>query len=75
MKVPANSLQLFSVRETASLLNLSEHCIRRRIKERRLPLVRVRPRVLVSDTALRRFISKNTFRIKDANRSDIFFKG
>jgi len=76
MKAFHNPLQLFSVPETAKLLNLSEHCVRRLIKERRLPVTRVRQRVMVSSTAIARFIKKNTFRVfdGDGNCSDIVFK-
>lgn len=76
MKAFNCSLRLFSVRDSAKLLNLSEHCVWRLIKERRLPVVRVRQRVLVSHTALDRFIKKNTFSVfyGDSNHSDIVLK-
>ena len=63
MRVLHFPLQLHSVRQAAQFLNLSEHCVWRLIKERRLPVVRVRQRVMVSQNALERFIKKNTFRV------------
>lgn len=76
MKAFNCSLQLFSVRDSAKLLNLSEHCVWRLIKERRLPVVRIRQRVMVSHTALDLFIKKNTFPVSCSsnNHSDIIFK-
>jgi excisionase family DNA binding protein len=76
MKVSHNPLQLFSVRETAKLLNLSEHCVWRLIKQRRLPVTKIQQRVMMSSTAIARFIKKNTFRVFDGDgtRSDIVFR-
>lgn len=46
--IDANNLQLFTVRDAAKLLDMSEHTIRRLIKQRKLPVVRLEQRVMVT---------------------------
>jgi excisionase family DNA binding protein len=59
----ADNLQLFTVRDAAKLLDLSEHTIRRLIKQRKLPVVRIEQRVMVTRSGMAQLIKKNTYEI------------
>jgi excisionase family DNA binding protein len=48
----ANNLQLFTVRDAAKLLNMSEHTIRRLIKQRKLPVVRIEQRIMLAKSGI-----------------------
>jgi excisionase family DNA binding protein len=48
----ANNLQLFTVRDAAKLLTMSEHSIRRLIKQRKLPVVRIEQRVMLTKSGI-----------------------
>ncbi|HEY9793975.1 MAG TPA: helix-turn-helix domain-containing protein [Candidatus Obscuribacterales bacterium] len=61
MTPPNRIFQLFSVRQAAELLGLSEHTIRRLIKQRKLPVVRIEHRVLLTANGLAQLIKKNTY--------------
>ncbi len=60
----ANCLQLFTVRDAATLLNMSEHTIRRLIKQRKLPVVRIEQRIMLTESGIARLIKKNTYAIQ-----------
>ena len=57
----ANSLQLFTVRDAAKLLDMSEHTIRRLIKQRKLPVVRIEQRIMLTRSGIASLIKKNTY--------------
>ena len=59
----ANNLQLFSVRDAAKLLDMSEHTIRRLIKQRKLSVVRIEQRIMVTRSGIAHLIKKNTYAI------------
>ncbi len=48
----ANNLQLFTVRDAAKLLDMSEHTIRRLIKQRKLAVVRIEQRIMVRKSGI-----------------------
>ena len=56
----ANNLQLFTVRDAARLLDMSEHTIRRLIKQRKLSVVRIEQRIMVTRSGIAHLIKKNT---------------
>ncbi len=58
--IDPNSLQLFTVRDAAKLLDMSEHTIRRFIKQRKLPVVRIEQRIMVTRSGIAHLIKKNT---------------
>lgn len=62
----ANNLRLFTVRDAAKLLDLSEHTIRRLIKQRKLPVVRIEQRIMVTKSGIAHLIKKNTYAIPNA---------
>jgi len=57
----ANSLQLYTVRDAANLLDMSEHTIRRLIKQRKLPVVRIERRIMLTQSGIAHLIKKNTY--------------
>ena len=59
----ANNLQLFTVRDAAKLLDMSEHTIRRLIKQRKLAVVRIEQRIMVTRSGIAHLIKKNTYAI------------
>lgn len=59
----ANDLQLLTVRAAAKLLDISEHTIRRLIKQRKLPVVRIEQRIMVTKSGIAHLINKNTCKI------------
>lgn len=71
----ANNLQLFTVRDAAKLLNMSEHTIRRLIKQRKLPVVRVEQRIMLTRSGIAHLIKKNTYAIPSVcSGSGIYFR-
>ena len=76
MRAFNNSVQLYSVAHSAKLLHLSEYTIWRLIKARRLSVVRIRGRVLISANALDRLIRRHTFgsTYDNCNTSEICFQ-
>lgn len=60
----ANNLQLFTVRDAAKLLDMSEHTIRRLIKQRKLSVVRIEQRIMVTRSGIAHLIKKNTYAIR-----------
>lgn len=61
MQHAKSNLQLFTVREVAKLLDLSEHTVRRLIKQRKLSVVRIEQRILLSANAIAQLIKKSTY--------------
>jgi len=55
------NLQLFTVREAARLLGMSEHTIRRLIKQRKLPVVRIEQRLMLTANGIAQLIKKSTY--------------
>lgn len=71
----AINLQLLTVRAAAKLLNMSEHTIRRLIKQRRLPVVRIEQRIMVTRSGIAHLIKKNTYATPNAcSESGICFR-
>lgn len=62
----ANNLQLYTVRDAAKRLDISEHTIRRLIKQRKLPVVRIEQRIMVTRSGMAHLIKKNTYAIPSA---------
>jgi excisionase family DNA binding protein len=56
-----STLQLFTVREAAKLLDMSEHTIRRLIKQRKLPVVRIEQRLMLTASGIAQLIKKSTY--------------
>lgn len=61
----ANNLQLITVRDAAKLLDMSEHTIRRLIKQRKLAVVRIEQRIMVTRSGIAHSIKRNTYAIAD----------
>lgn len=61
MSYPKRALQLFTVRDAAKLLGLSQHTIRRMIKQRKLPVVRIEQRIMLPASGIAQLIKKNTY--------------
>lgn len=59
----ANNLQLYSVRDAAKLLDMSEHTVRRLIKQRKLPVVRIEQRIMLTRSGIAHIIKKNSYPI------------
>lgn len=57
----ANNLQLYTVRDAAKLLDMSEHTIRRMIKQRKLPVVRIERRIMLTESGIAHLIKKHTY--------------
>jgi excisionase family DNA binding protein len=55
------NLQLFTVRDAAKLLDMSEHAIRRLIKQRKLPVVRIGQRLMLTANGIAQLIKKSTY--------------
>lgn len=71
----ANNLQLFTVRDAAKLLDMSEHTIRRLIKQRKLPVVRLEQRIMLTRSGIASLIKKNTYAIpRERSDSGICFR-
>jgi len=71
----ANNLQLFTVRDAAKLLDMSEHIIRRLIKQRKLPVVRIEHRIMLTRSGIAQLIKKNTYAIpSECSDSGICFR-
>jgi excisionase family DNA binding protein len=71
----ANNLQLFTVRDAAKLLDMSEHTIRRLIKQRKLPVVRIEQRIMVTRSGIAHLIKRNTYAIPgECSDSGICFR-
>jgi len=60
----ANNLQLLTVRAAAKLLDMSEHTIRRLIKQRKLPVVRIEQRIMLTQSGIAHLIKKNSYSIQ-----------
>lgn len=73
--IDANNLQLFTVRDAAKLLDMSEHTIRRLIKQRKLPVVRIEQRIMVTRSGIAHLIKRNTYAIpRECSDSGIYFR-
>ena len=73
--IDANNLQLFTVRDAAKLLDMSEHTIRRLIKQRKLQVVRIEQRIMVTRSGMAHLIKKNTYGIPSTcSESGICFR-
>ncbi len=59
----ASNLQLYTVRDAAKLLDMSEHTIRRLIKQRKLPVVRIAQRIMLRESGITHLIKRNTYPI------------
>lgn len=71
----ANNLQLYTVRDAAKLLDMSEHTIRRLIKQRKLPVVRIEQRIMLTRSGIASLIKKNTYAIpSECSDSGICFR-
>lgn len=71
----ANNLQLFTVRDAANLLDMSEHTIRRLIKQRKLPVVRIEQRIMLTRSGIASLIKKNTYAVpRECSDSGICFR-
>jgi excisionase family DNA binding protein len=58
---PQAGIQLLSVKKAASLLDLSVATVWKLIKTKKLPIVKVNNKTLLSEDHLRRFVRKYTF--------------
>ncbi len=58
--IDANNLQLCSVRDAAKLLDMPEHTIRRLIKQRKLPVVRIEQRIMLTKSGIAHLIKMLT---------------
>lgn len=58
-----SNLQLYTVRDAAKLLDMSEHTIRRLIKQRKLAVVRIEQRIMLTQSGIAHLIKRNTFPI------------
>jgi excisionase family DNA binding protein len=56
-----SNLQLYTVRDAAKLLDLSEHTIRRLIKQRKLAVVRIEQRIMLTESGIAHLIKRNTY--------------
>jgi excisionase family DNA binding protein len=76
MSQAKSNLQLFTVRDAAKLLDMSEHTIRRLIKQRKLPVVRIEQRIMLTASGIAQLIKKSTFPALQEKRpeSGICFK-
>ena len=71
----ANNLQLFTVRDAAKLLDMSEHTIRRLIKQRKLPVVRIEQRIMLTRSGIAHLIKKNIYaKPRECSDSGICFR-
>jgi excisionase family DNA binding protein len=71
----ASNLQLFTVRDAAKLLDMSEHTIRRLIKQRKLPVVRIEQRIMLTRSGIANLIKKNTYaKPRECSYSGICFR-
>lgn len=61
--IDANNLQLFSVRDAAKLLDMYERTIRRLIKQRKLAVVRIEQRIMLTESGIAHLIKRNTYAI------------
>ena len=61
MTYARSDLQLFTVRDAAKLLDMSEHTIRRLIKQRKLPVVRIEQRIMITASGIAQLIKKHTY--------------
>ncbi len=65
-----SNLQLYTVRDAAKLLDMSEHTIRRLIKQRKLAVVRIEQRIMLTQSEIAHLIKRNTYPIRRAVPSD-----
>jgi hypothetical protein len=73
--IDASNLQLFTVRDAAELLDMSEHTVRRLIKQRKLPVVRIEQRIMLTRSGIAHLIKKNTYAIpSECSDSGICFR-
>lgn len=56
-----SNLPLYTVRDAAKLLDMSEHTIRRLIKQRKLTVVRIEQRIMLTQSGIARLIKRNTY--------------
>jgi excisionase family DNA binding protein len=66
-----SDLQLFTVRDAAKLLDMSEHTIRRLIKQRKLPVVRIEQRIMLTQSGIAHLIKKNSYPIQRDCSTDL----
>ncbi|HEY9787575.1 MAG TPA: helix-turn-helix domain-containing protein [Candidatus Obscuribacterales bacterium] len=69
MQHHSTDLQLFTVRQAAHLLGLSEHAIRRMIKQRKVAVVRIEQRRLLTANGLAQLIKKSMHPAVDRDAS------
>jgi excisionase family DNA binding protein len=73
--IDGNDLQLLTVRDAAKLLDMSEHTIRRMIKQRKLPVVRIEQRIMLTRSGIASLIKKNTYaKPRECSDSGICFR-
>jgi excisionase family DNA binding protein len=60
--------RLWDVRETANAFHVSPWTVRRWVRERRLPVIRLGRAVRFDPLALQRHIAANSFEARDENR-------
>ena len=65
-----SNFQLYTVRDAAKLLDMSEHTIRRLIKQRKLAVVRIEQRIMLTESGIAHLIKRNTYPIPRAVPSD-----
>lgn len=56
-----SNLQLYTVRDAAKLLDMSEHTIRRLIKQRKLAVVRIEQRIMLTESGIAHLIKRHTY--------------
>ncbi len=66
----AKNLQVHTVRDAAKLLDMSEYTIRRLIKQRKLPVVRIEQRIMLTRSGIAHLIKKNSYSIQRDCSSD-----
>lgn len=71
-----SNLQLLNVRDAAKLFNMSEHTIRRPIKQRKLPVVRIEQRIMLTRRGIAQLIKRNTYAIQPncSLETEIYFR-
>ncbi len=65
-----SNLQLYTVRDAAKLLDMSEHTIRRLIKQRKLAVIRIEQRIMLTESGIAHLIKRNTYPTPRAVSSD-----
>lgn len=63
-----SNLQLYTVRDAAKLLDMTEHTIRRLIKQRKLAVVRIEQRIMLTESGIAHLIKRNTYPASGSTR-------